>query len=335
MTLKLLTSPQGKTHKMGRRRPVALGPRFQFGQFLRASLPPAPTSSDYTAPARAVLDDVMLNDQLGDCVIAAGDHLVGLETSNCGTAFHATRDQIVADYSAIGGYVLGDESTDQGCDEETAFAYWQNHGFANGTKLLGWLGVDPTNVEEIKSAMWLFENLFFGVELPDAWVDPFPSGSGFTWDAAGAAVPENGHAFLGVGHSTSGVLIDTWGMIGTVTYKAIAKYCSRGVGGQLFVLLTSDQVAKGQAKAPNGVAWADLVVAFDSIGGTVPVPPSPSPLPPAPTPAPPAPMPVVGSPTLEQSQDAIRAALHHAPSVMTRAHAIRVADAALAKIWKP
>lgn len=332
--LKLLTSPQG-THKMGRRRPVALAPRLSLRQFLRASLPAAPSTSDFTSPAKAVLADVMLNDQLGDCVVAGAYHIAGVETGNASNGaetFHASSTQIKADYHAIGGYVDGDESTDNGCDEETALAYWQNHGLANGTKLLGWLAVDATNVEEIKSAMWLFENLYFGVELPDAWVNPFPSGPGFVWDVAGAADPENGHCFVGTGHDTVGVKINTWAIPGTVTYKAIAKYCSRGVGGQLFVMLTPDQILKGAQKAPNGVAWADLIAAFDSLGGTVPVP---TPDPPAPTPAPPAPAPVTGPITLEQAQDAIRAALHHAPALITRTQAVRVVDRALADLWKP
>lgn len=330
MPVKSVHSPfHGHSVKFGRRRPVAFHPRFAFKQFVdKATLPTAPTTSDYRAAADSVLRDIMLNDQLGDCVIAGGYHLTGLETGNAtGTAFHATSTYLIADYHAIGGYNPNDPSSDQGCDEETAFAYWLKHGFANGTKIIGRLAIDPTNVDEIKLAMWLFENLFFGVELPDAWINPFPSGDNFAWQLAGAPDPDNGHAFVGVGHSESGIVIDTWGIYGLITYDAIAKYCSESAGGQIFVILTPDQLAKAATKAPNGVDWSAIVAAFNSLGGNAPVPsPAPTPTPP------PAPVPSSG-PTLKQAKSAVRSAIKKGPKTMTQTRAIDLVDAALVKLW--
>ena len=78
-----------------------------------------------------------------------------------------------------------------------------------------------------------------------------------------------------------------------MTWAAVAALCSAADGGDLFVMLTPDQLAKGQAKAPNGFAWADLVADFDAMGGKVtpvapPAPTPPGPTPPAPTPPAPA-----------------------------------------------
>jgi hypothetical protein len=270
--------------KFGRRRPVAVGPHFRLRRYLRAELPSAPPTADYSPKALPALTDIYLNDQLGDCVIAGGYHVVGVETGNAtGTPFHATDKQLIADYSAIGGYVPGDESTDQGCDEVTALNYWSQHGFANGTKLLGYLSVNPANVAEIQAALYLFENLIICIELPDAWVDPFPSKPGFLWGVVGNPVPENGHSIMAMGYGAQGVTIDTWSMLGTLTYAAIAKYCTPSAGGSLYVVLTPDQLAKGQVRAPNGVAWSQLVADFDQLGGHVPVPAPPAPPAPAPT----------------------------------------------------
>ena len=83
---------------------------------------------------------------LGDCVIAGGYHVEAVWTGNAGQLFTATDAQIVADYGAIGGYVPGDPSTDNGCDEQTAFNYWTKTGFANGTTLAGWLAVDAARL---------------------------------------------------------------------------------------------------------------------------------------------------------------------------------------------
>lgn len=330
--MKTIHSPfHGRTVKMGRKRPVAVGPHFKLRNYLRATLPSAPTSARFSGPAMSVLTDVMQNDQLGDCVIAGGYHVVGVETGNAGDLYHATPDQIIKDYSAIGGYVPGDANTDNGCDEPTALNYWTQHGFANGTKLLGWLAVDATNQQELMQALYLFENLYFGIELPDAWVNPFPSGPGYTWDV-GTPDPQNGHCVIGYGYGTAGVDIDSWGLIdpatgtgGTLTWAAIAALCVQQAGGAVYVLLSPDQLAKGQAKAPNGVAWVDLISDFDSMGGTVPVPPSPQPDP-GPTP------PAAAGVTLAQAQGAVKTALDKEYAVLTRHRAENVALKALAAL---
>jgi len=205
-----------------------------------------------------------LNDQLGDCVIAGMAHLVGVFTGNAGQVpDQFTADQITGMYSAIGGYVPGDPSTDQGCDERTAMAYWQSQGAPAGSnQIAGWVSIDGTNIQRVKTALWLFENLLFGVELPDKWVNPAPEAPGFTWDVAGPTVEDNGHCFVGVGYDDRGVLIDTWGMLGTITYQAIAAYATAGGSGELYSVLTPAIVAKATAKAPNGYDWAALQADF-------------------------------------------------------------------------
>lgn len=294
MPLKEIFAPHLNRHvKMGRKRPVAKCPRLHLKNYLVKDVPPPPASVDYSAKGQPVLSNVYLNDQYGDCVIAGGYHVVGLETGNAtGTPWAATNAQLVHDYSAIGGFDPNNpQATDNGCDEQTALNYWTQSGFQNGTKLVGWMAVDATNQTEVMQAMYLFENLFFGIELPDAWVNPFPSGNGFTWDD-GPPDPNNGHCVMGVGYNAAGVQIDTWGLIGTMTWKAIAHLCASGIG-ELYVMLTPDQLAAGQEKAPNGMAWADLMADFQAMGGNVPnpsPPPSPQPQPP-PDPNPPAPPP--------------------------------------------
>jgi hypothetical protein len=348
------TLANGHQIVFGRKRPAAgHGMKLKLSTYLNGQLPAAPASADYS-PKAAALSNVYLNDQLGDCVVAGGYHVEGVATGNAGNPFTASSAQLIKDYSAIGGYVPGDPSTDQGCDEPTALDYWKKNGFANGTKLLGWLAVDPSNVAELMSAVFLFENLYFGVELPDAWVNPFPAGNGFTWGVAGAADPQNGHCFIGYGYDSNGVKIDTWGMLGTLTWAALAKYCATAVGGAVYVLLTPDMLAKGQTKAPNGVDWAALIADFNSIGGNVPVPaptptppPAPTPppppvppvpLPPAPTPppapVPPPPTPVAPPVTLAEAEAWITAAFGHLTVTrMTPKEAAFVARHALSNRW--
>lgn len=333
--MKELFAPHlGRPVRLGRKRPVAPTPRPKLARYLAGHAVPVtpPAACDYSAKASPVLLDVMGNDELGDCVIAGAYHLVGVWTGNAGPLFHATRKQILADYSAIGGYVPGDPSTDQGCDEDVAINYWRTRGFADGTKLAGGIHVDPTNRLEVQAALYLFENLFFGFELPDAWVDPFPVAAGFVWDMEGPPVPENGHCVVGVGYNAEGVIISTWGMLGIITWAALAKYGAASAGGAAYALLSPDQVLKGAARAPNGFAWEDLIRDFDALGGTVPVP-APTPEPPSPEPPAPGPVPPPPAVTLDMAQEWVRTALAHANPLLTRAHAEKVALHALAAHW--
>jgi hypothetical protein len=249
---------------------------LKLSNYLRGTLPAPPPTADFSAKGQPALSNVYLNDQLGDCVIAGAYHVVATETGNAGSLFIATDDQIIKDYSAIGGYDPADPSTDQGCDEPTALNYWVQSGFANGTRPLGWVSVDATNRDELAAALFLFENLYFGAELPDAWINPVPTANKFTWDVAGPPVEDNGHCVIGVGYTDAGVTIDTWGLLGTVTWGALSKYFTPAANGAAYVLLTPDQLAKGQTRAPNGVNWPTLIADFDAIGGHVPPPSGPT-----------------------------------------------------------
>jgi hypothetical protein len=304
VTVKSVFAPHlGREVKFGRNRPKNRI-RLHMRDYLRLKdLPPPPTSADYSAAAQDALSKIFLNDQLGDCVVAAGYHLVGVETANANAPFVASDAQVQGDYSGACGYDPSNPSSDQGCNEQSVFQYWQSQGFADGTKLSGAVAIDGTNQVECKQSIYLFENSFFGVELPDAWVNSMPSASGFVWDVAGDPNHSNGHAFLGIGYNGQGVQISTWGLIGTITWAAIAKYAVQSAGGELYALLTPDQIDKAKQTAPNGLTWADLEADFAAIGNVAPPTPQPPvpPTPQPPVPPTPPPPPAPGGPTLDEA----------------------------------
>jgi hypothetical protein len=262
--------PHHHPFRMGRRRPLARCPRFSLRNYLMKDLSPPPASCDYSAQAGKALSQIYLNDKLGDCVIAGIGHVVGVLTAGAGNQFVYSDAQILQLYEAIGGYVPNHPNTDDGCDEQTALNYWQHHGAPSGThKIAGWVAVNGADPNEYRTALWLFENLYFGLELPDKWVNPMPTRPGFTWDAAGPPNPNNGHCVVGVGYSNKGVKICTWGMLGTLTDNAIEKYATTAGSGELYTVISQDAINKATQKAPAGFDWSQLIADFDSMGGNL------------------------------------------------------------------
>ena len=326
--------------KLGRNRPAnhqdvqAPHRRIKLAKYVQAKEPSIalPSSFDYSLNA-AGITDAFLNQILGCCVIAAGYHGVGVATGNAGDPFVATDNQITEDYSAIGNYVPGDPSTDNGCDEVTALAYWQTKGFANGTKLLTFVEIDGTNWNEVKLAAYLFEQVIVTAELPDEVVASLPTiQNGFVWKKGSAPNPQNGHAVAGFGviavEPTSGqsaLEIDSWGLKGLLTQDFVGYYAIPSNGGGVYALLTPDLIAKGQVKDPNGVDWATLQADIASL------PPVDSTQKEA---AKPAPVKVqTQAPTRDAIQAALTIALSKAAEPLSRIQAIQVAVGALIAKW--
>lgn len=306
--------------RLGRIKP-SRRPRLRLTKYLRQLPITPPGQAGYTAPAAASLGNPYLNTQLGDCVIAGAFHVRGVTSANSGDreVMFGNAD-VIHDYSAIGGFNPNAPQvwnggqlvnpTDNGCDELTALDYWTNIGFADGVKLAGYLAVDATNRAECEAALYLFENLYFGMALPDYWLAQPNIRPGFYWDAAGPPEPQNGHCVAGFAYDSTGVTIDSWGMLGTITWKAMASYAVPAAGGELYVLLSPDMISKAQKKAPNGLDWPTLLADFNVLAGRAP-PPAPIPVnPPAPVnPPTPSPLPVPGdfAMWLQAAFDAVKA----------------------------
>lgn len=303
----------GRTVKFGRL-PRRVGvPTLHLRDFVAPDLK-IPDTYDWSKPALPALRDIYDNDELGCCVVSAGYHIEGVTTANAnGAPFHATKTQIVSDYSSIGGYRPGVPSTDNGCNLQDAFKFWMKNGFRNGTLLAGYVAINAADMQMLKTAIFLFENIDFGVGLADKWITPFPEKDGYTWDVA-TPDPENGHSFPAFAYTKDAVQIDSWGLFGNYPFKSIAATASSQVGGEIYALLTPDMITKGVAKAPNGVAWGDLLVAFNQMGGNVPIPVTP---------------PVTGPVTLAQAQTAVRNAFSASSLLLSRSTADKLAEAAL------
>ena len=254
--------------KLGRNRPPASArTKLRLADFRVPSVTAVPNVVDYSGPAMACLTNPYLNTQLGCCIVAGYYHVLGVLTANAnGAPFIATDDQIVADYSAISGYVPGSDATDQGCDEDTAIQYWMGTPAADGSVLSGSIEIDPSNEAEVKEAIYLFEHLYLAFEVPDADLNPPPSGNGFAW-GTGMPDPNNGHCIMAFGYDTNGVSIDSWGLLGSESWGGLGDLFKAGAGGSCKVLLNADILARAQGRSPLGMDWSALTEAFDRING--------------------------------------------------------------------
>lgn len=261
--MRLLTHPEhGRVISLGGRiHPPPMGPHFKFANY-HVSIP-TPNYVDYSWNSEPSLGNIFGNDVAGDCTIAAAAHTEGVWTGNAGALFVPTLEEVFAMYSACEG-PPGYPAADNGCDEITVLNYWVKKGLA-GRKPAMWMTVDHTNMNDCRAALFLFENLYICAYLPDAWVDPFPAGNGFTWNVEGPPVMNNGHAWMAYGYDfrkigSKAFKIDTWGMQGRLTAPALMKYTDPAPGtyGGLYSVLSWDIINRAQQRAPNGFNWQQL-----------------------------------------------------------------------------
>ena len=268
--MKVFTHPvTGQQFKAGRNQPDQPHAGLTMKDLLAANVLPnvtVPSSTNYGAAATASLSNIYGNDALGDCVVAEGLHADGVTSANNGSIVVYSQAQWIQAYSAIGGYdpnaplVNGQNPTDNGCDENTAITYWEANGFPTGRRLKRAVSLDATNIEEVRIALYLFENVCYDVNLPDDWDDPFPSANGFIWNKAGSPNPDSGHSFLGYDLLPDGnIAIATWGMQGEITPDATAYYAAWPQGGQLFTFLLPDMFYRLKKKSPAGYDQSQLL----------------------------------------------------------------------------
>jgi hypothetical protein len=246
-----------KTGKLGRQPKRSDQRTFKLSRYLKISeLPAAPPAVDWTKAVPQY--GMLLNDQLGDCVIAGMMHEAMTWQANAGSPIVQPSDaEVIAAYSAIGGYDPSDPSSDQGCNMLNALNYWRNTGISIGgqkNQIVAFAEVDLTNDAEVKAALWLFGGLFTGFEMPqsaqnaDQWMVPpsFPHGKGKPGSWGGHCAP------LAAEDGSGGFQAITWGELMPAAHNFVADYCDEAYA----VLSTAWMEQNGQA--PSGFDWAAL-----------------------------------------------------------------------------
>ncbi len=112
---------------------------LKMARYLAPALPAPPAHVDYT---RGVADwGMMLNDQLGDCTIAAVAHAIQAWTLNAGSGADVADSTVQLYYEKWDGYNPADPSSDQGGVELDVLNNWRQQGFA-GHGLDAYVSID-------------------------------------------------------------------------------------------------------------------------------------------------------------------------------------------------
>lgn len=202
----------------------------------QAALPPPPDSANWYANVPAW--GMLANDQVGDCVEAAVMHQIyqNLCYTRPGEALAPTDVDTLGLYSAVTGYVPGNESTDQGTyvlGPGGMMEYWHTHGVSYGGRVdqvSAYLQVSTTRPVEWRQSISLFGSLLTGILVPTSIAESSvvpPVWSDASGDIAG------GHEILLVGYETSpdGVLYDlvSWGNLYRATEAFLLAACDEMV----------------------------------------------------------------------------------------------------------
>jgi hypothetical protein len=203
-----------------------------------------------------------------NCTAAGAFHLGANILGLAGKSVPFTADEAVEFYSGSTGYVPGESWTDQGGNEPDVLNYWRAHGLVGGQhKISGWVQVDAGNQRELQVGVYLFGGLYLGLCLPDAYEPTGDFNNGFLWDVEGDSDPSNGHCIVALGYSRTGLIVDTWGYLGTLTWAAVAKYCSSDSNGMINAVVSPDIIESVTRKSPSGLYFSQLLADFDHFFG--------------------------------------------------------------------
>ena len=215
------------------------------------------TPSPYLPPATGVIDraakvtdwGMYLNDQLGDCTVAECCHAFEGMCAYAGNPVPVfSTEAVTAAYSACGGYVIGDPSTDNGCVVTDVLAYMRSTGIPDTTgkvhKFVAYASIDPRNRQLSAQVLATFGTAYFGGLVQNAQEAQFASGAPWQWQAGSpiAGGHAYGYAYRGVGYT--GVHgVTTWGELHKSTGNFLWHSLDPSQGGEAFIVVSEDWVS--------------------------------------------------------------------------------------------
>lgn len=256
--------------KLGKLAPKRLLSTPAFGDFLdKATTWPAvnPRGWEYAVPPDKL--DILANDELGDCVIAAMMHYVQAETWNTSNPLTPTKQLTIETYSAITGYDpsqddgQGNNPTDQGTSWTDALAYWKKHGIplldSTGKevihRILGWASLDLGSIPQQRYACDLFGGTLMGIQCPQSAEDDTSN-----WVYVPGSPINGGHGINREGQGGVGWHIGSWGLWIPGTWEFSLKLADED-----YAVVTPNWVDSKTGQSPSGVDLNGLLAAMKAL----------------------------------------------------------------------
>lgn len=278
-------SVEGKTVKLGRVRPPTPRLTLKLSRYTGVGLPPPPASLDYYSKVKVW--PMYANQRLGCCVASTVGHMLGCWSAlGIGSEVLFTDEQIVAFYSAVGGYDPRYPWTDQGLVIADALTYaCRPDSLLDAGSTRAFVEVDVgESLMRLLSACDIFGGLHVGINLPLS--AQRQTGPGKVWDVGTGRDYQpgswGGHSvpIVGFDQATKRVKMVTWGDLQDASFAFVQRYVD-----EAFALVDTNWIAADRP-TPHGVDLAGILANFAELGGgivpiPVPPPPPPPPVPPA------------------------------------------------------
>lgn len=208
------------------------------------------------------------NDKVGCCGLATEAHLINSWSHNSADSLdvYPTTEDVLAAYSAVGGYRPGNPDTDQGVVMLEALNHWRSAGLG-GHPIAAYASIDPDDAEMICAAIYIFGGIAAGLSLPAAaegltsW--DMPSGPHHrrrrreqpNWEPGSWG----GHAVALVDYDASGLTCVTWGGLLRMDWDFWTTY-----GDEAYAAVSLDWVGADD-QTPNGFKSADLLRDLEAV----------------------------------------------------------------------
>lgn len=186
---------------------------------------------------------------LGDCTIAGICHAFSAMAVYAGFPEPSfTSDAIVTAYSACGGYVPGDQGTDQGCDMATVLAYMTQAGIPDDTgkvhKVAGYAAFgDPQNETLLAQTLAATGTVYLGSDIQQSQETQFADGEPWEWNPG--EQPVGGHCYVLQRRRVGGIGVlemITWAAVQRATRQFQWNAGGSAGGGEAFFVASEDFV---------------------------------------------------------------------------------------------
>jgi hypothetical protein len=173
---------------------------------------------------------MLMNDQLGCCVVSGGEHETMMFAKEAGNTVAFDDQSTVINYSLIGHYD-GTPESDQGSDMEYAARVRRRHGLVDASgnyhRTVAYTSVQYNNLAELAVTTYLYGATGLGVIMTEAQMEQFAAGQ--PWDYVANAKEIGGHYVPLVGRKDGLFYVVTWGKLHPVQPRFIVEQADEAV----------------------------------------------------------------------------------------------------------